>query len=54
MVIVDAFYRRWRAGGGMDRTYLAAGGFADTRINEACWRSRGLALGLAFSIPDRW
>ncbi len=44
--LVGLDYGNWRTDYGVDTVYLAAGGIAQTRLNEVRWQSLALNLGL--------
>ncbi len=44
--LVGLDYGRWKTNYGVDTVYLAAGGIAQTRLNEVRWESLALNVGL--------
>jgi hypothetical protein len=53
-LVLDAACQSRKAADGTDRSYLAAGGFTDTRLNEVRWSSRRIGLSVVLSsTPNR-
>ncbi len=46
----SVFYMKWAAGAGVDRTFLAGGLPAETRLNAVDWSSLGILFGMTFSL----